>query len=66
MIDLETTILFIAPPLPGVGANDRAVGRASGEVASLIASGEVSDGVVITHKKAIWILGTLRTSIIVN
>ncbi|XP_023544859.1 uncharacterized protein LOC111804331 [Cucurbita pepo subsp. pepo] len=41
MIDLETAILFTAPPLLGVEAGDRTVGRASEEAADAIASGEV-------------------------
>ena len=41
MIDLETTILFTAPPLPGVEADDEAVGGAGGEVVGAIVGGEV-------------------------
>ena len=41
MIDLETVVLFIEPPLPGVEADNGAVGGAGGEVVGAIAGGEV-------------------------
>ena len=41
MIDLETVVLFIEPPLPGVEASNRAVGEAGREVVGAIACCEV-------------------------